>query len=127
GESVRKQPGIHMQCVKFSFAVRVRICHGRGKIRQRHVTLIDPLTQKVREQSAHPLEPWFHPARLSKRTEIAKLDQKLGIRRDGKLEAIIASLVGSKVIAHEGEGRKFAVKLLPSCSGRSITRPFKTN
>ena len=116
-----------MQIVKLLFAVRVRICHVRGKIRQWHVTLANPLTEKVREQFAHPLEPRFHPARLSKRTEIAKLDQKLGIRRDGKLEAIIASLVGSKVIAHEGEGKKFAVKFLPSCSGRFITRPFETN
>lgn len=116
-----------MQIVKFRFAVRVRICHVRGKIRQRHVTLVDPLTQKVREQSAHPLEPWFHPARLSKRTEIAKLDQKLGIRRDGKLEAVIASLIGGEIIAHEGEGKKFAIKFFPSCGGRFITRPFETN
>src|SRR6266480_2853494 len=116
-----------MQLVNLLFAVRVRICHVCGKIRQRHVTLVDPLTQKVREQSAHPLEPWFHPARLSKRTEIAKLDQKLGIRRDGKLEAVIASLIGGEIIAHEGEGKKFAIKFFPSCSGRFITRPFETN
>src|SRR5437773_2874836 len=116
-----------MQIVKFSFAVRVRICHVRGKIRQWHVTLANPLTEKVREQFAHPLEPRFHPARLPKRTEIAKLDQKLGIRGDGKLEAIIASLIGGEIIAHEGEGKKFAIKFHQSGSVRFISRPFETN
>src|SRR5437762_6554862 len=107
-----------MQLVNLLFAVRVRICHVCGKIRQWHVTLGDPLTEKVREQFAHPLEPRFHPARLSKRTEIAKLDQKLGIRRDGKLEAIIASLIGGEIIAHEGEGKKFAINFLDRKSTR---------
>src|SRR5436189_2477626 len=115
-----------MQIVKLLFAVRVRICHVRGKIRQWHVTLANPLTEKVREQFAHPLEPRFHPARLPKRTEIAKLDQKLGIRRDGKLEAIIARFIGGEIIGHEGEGKKFAIKFLPSCSGRLYIRPFET-
>src|SRR5206468_10190327 len=101
-----------MQIVKLLFAVRVRICHVRGKIRQRHVTLANPLTEKVREQFTHPLQPRFHPARLSKRTEIAKLDRKLGISRDGKLEAIIASLIGGEIIAHEGEGKIFDVTSL---------------
>src|SRR5947199_10878026 len=113
-----------MQIVKFSFAVRVRILHVRGKIWQRHGTLVDPLTQKVREQSAHPLEPRFHPARLSKRTEIAKLDQKLGIRRDCKLEAVIGSLIGSEIIAHEGEGKKLDIKVFLSCSDRLVNTPF---
>src|SRR5438046_10481330 len=115
-----------MQIVKFSFAVRVRICHVRGKIRQWHVTLANPLTEKVREQFAHPLEPRFHPARLSKPTEIAKLDQKLGIRGDVKLEAIIASLIRGEIIAHEGEGKQVAIKFLPSRTDRLSTRHYET-
>src|SRR5438046_10401037 len=116
-----------MQIVKLLFAVRVRICHVRGKIRQWHVTLANPLTEKVREQFAHPLEPRFHPARLPKRTEIAKLDQQLGLRGDGELEAIIASPIGGEIVSHGAERKEFAVKFLASCTGRLMISPFGTD